>query len=294
MLKSIPFLSHGPRDRSHRPAFWAEALLVTAGAALVAASFNTLLRPNALAPGGLPGLSLLVQRTVRVEPAITQAGLNVVILLVAWQQLGRAFALRNVLGCLLLPLFVWLSRDWPALTHDRLLAVLCGAGGTGVGLGLVFRGRGSVGGFSALALILNRRHGISVDRSLVALDGLIVLAAAFVFPAEAVLCALVGVVLIGRIARSVLTGFDTAMVAFVVSQEPGRIKEAVLHDLDLGLTLIPARGGYTDTSRDMLMVVMRPGDVPRLKACVRNLDPAAFVVLAGSSEVLGYGFKPHL
>lgn len=282
------------RDRVWRPRPLADAALVLAGAALVALSFNLLLRPNGITPGGLPGFSLLLLAWFGWEPALSQAGMNILLLLAAWRWLGGRFALQSVLGCIALPVFVALTRDWAPLTQDHLLAAICGAGGTGVGVGLVFRGHGSVGGFSTVAMMLHRTRGWPVDRVLWTFDGVVVLLAATLFPADAVLASLVGVVLIGRTARAVLTGFDTATFALIVSNDSARVQAMVLKELDLGLTVIPAKGGYTGEGRELLMVVMHPEDVPRLKAQVRAIDPSAFLVLASSSEVLGHGFKPHL
>ncbi|HLP09950.1 MAG TPA: YitT family protein [Opitutaceae bacterium] len=290
-MASAPILSH---RRTIARSSSRDLALVVCGAALVALSFNLLLRPNQLAPGGLPGVSLLVERATGLPPAFSQALLNVGFLLFGWRALGRGFVLRSLLGSLLLPLFVWCTHDWGALTHDRMLAVLCGGAGTGVGVGLVFRGGGSVGGFSALALVAQRKWHLPVDRTLLTLDGAVVALAALAFPADAVLGALVGVFIIGRSARAVLTGFSNAQCGLIVTRHPAAIREAVLHELDLGLTVLPAQGGYTGEVREVLMVVMRPADVPRLKATVRALDSEAFVVLVEADEVLGYGFKPNV
>lgn len=282
-----------PHRRTVAPSRLRDLALVVLGAALVALSFNLLLRPNQLAPGGLPGLSLLIERATRVPPAWSQAVLNTLFLLVGWRGLGRGFLLRSLFGSLLLPLFVALTASWPALTQDRMLAVICGGAGTGLGVGLVFRGRGSVGGFSSLALVAHRKWGVPVDRALLTLDGAVIVLAALAFPADAVLGALVGVFLIARTARAVLTGFSNAQCGLIVAREPAAIREAVLRELDLGLTVLSGQGGHTGETREVLMVVMRPADVPRLKATVRALDPRAFVVLVDAAEVLGYGFQPH-
>lgn len=269
-----------------------DVALVVLGTALAALSFNLLLRPNQIAPGGLPGLSLLLERAAGVSPALSQVVLNAAFLALAGPLLGRGFVTRSVLGSLLLPLFIWLTRDWPALTHERMLAVFCGGPALGAGLGLVFHGRGSVGGFSAVAAVLHRRFGLPVDRALLVLDGTVVALAATVFPAEAALGALLCAYLISRTARATLTGFSNAQVALIVARNAPVIREAVLRQLDLGLTTLAGRGGHTGEPREVLMVVMRPADVPRLKATVHALDREAFVILAEASEVLGYGFKP--
>jgi uncharacterized membrane-anchored protein YitT (DUF2179 family) len=290
---SMVFSAALPHRRPVTPSLVRDLALVVSGTALVALSFNLLLRPNQLAPGGLPGLSLLIERASGVPPAVSQAALNVAFLLFGWRVLGRGFLLRSLLGSLLLPLFVAFTSSWPALTHDRMLAVICGGVGTGLGVGLVFRGRGSVGGFSVLALLAQRKWGVPVDRTFLALDGLVVTLAALTFPPDAVLGALVGVFIISRSVRAVLTGFTNAQCGLIVTRQPLPIREAVLRELDLGLTVLAGQGGYTGEPRDVLMVVMRPADVPRLKATVRALDPEAFVVLVEAGEVLGYGFKSH-
>ncbi len=268
--------------------------VVLVGSLLIALSFNLLLRPNGITPGGLPGVSLLALQKLGWEPAWTQFAFNAVVVSAGAYWLGRRFAWQSLLSCLVVPAVVWLTRDWRPLAQDPLLAAVTGAVGTGLGVGLVFRGHGSAGGFSTLAMLAYRLRGWPIDRVLWTLDGTVVALAAFLFPSEAVLASLVGVALIGRTARWVLTGFDTATFALIVSAQPERVREVILRELDLGLTVLPARGGYTGEAREVLMVVMRPGDVPGLKATVRELDPAAFMVLASSSEVLGHGFKPHL
>jgi len=287
------FSPGSPHRRTATPSHGRDLALVVLGTALVALSFNLLLRPNQLAPGGLPGVSLLLERGAGLPPALSQALFNLAFLFAGWRVLGRSFVARSVLGSLLLPLFVWLTHAWPALTHDRMLAVICGGVGTGLGVGLVFRGHGSVGGFSAVAIMLNRKYGVPVDRTFLVLDGSVVALSALAFPPEAVLGALIGVFLVGRAARAVLTGFSNAQCGLIIAQHPAPIREAVLRELDLGLTVLPGRGGYTGAEREVLMVVMRPADVPRLKATVRTLDPTAFVVLVEAGEVLGYGFNPH-
>ncbi|MCF3651587.1 YitT family protein [Synoicihabitans lomoniglobus] len=287
------FKAGNNRRRDPRPRTWRDLVLVVIGALIVALGFNLLLRAGGIAPGGVPGASLVLQRMTGVEPAIWQAVLNGGLLVFGGLMLGKAFLVRCALGSALVPGFVALTRDLTPLTTNPLLAAICGGVVVGAGIGLVFLGRGSVGGFSTVALVLHRRFDWPVDRSIMVMDGGVILAAAFVFPTEQALCAIVAAALLARTVRRVLTGGDHAKLALVVTRRAEAVQDAVLHEIDLGLTRLQGRGGYTDEARDLLMVVMRPGDVPRLKRVVRELDPSAFVTLADASEVLGYGFKTH-
>ncbi|MNP68186.1 hypothetical protein D3C76_1641040 [compost metagenome] len=86
-------------------------------------------------------------------------------------------------------------------------------------------------------------------------------------------------------------GFNYAKVAYILSEETEAIAEAVLHDLDRGLTRLNGAGGYTGVERTVLMVVVSQNEVSRLKELVRDVDPAAFIIISETREVLGKGFK---
>jgi len=281
------------RRRSRRPRLLKDTAFLVIGCIIGGLAFTLFLRPNGITPSGVVGLSLVLYKTIGLEPAYTQWGLNLIALgLGAWW-FGRDFMVRSIVATLVLPLVVFLARGLPPLTTNPLLAAICGGVGVGIGVGLVFRANGSIGGFSTLALALQKSTGITMDRIFWVLDGLVVLCAALAFTAEQVLCAMVSIALAGRTIRGVLTGFGTSKVAMIVSTQAEEICAAILRDIPLGVTKLTGQGGYTGEARQVLLTVMRPTEMVRLKNTVRAIDPAAFMILCDASEVLGYGFKSH-
>ena len=280
-------------SRTRRPHPLLDLGYIVAGCIVAGLSFTLFLRPNGIVPSGVVGLSLVIERGLGFEPAYTQWILNLVALAIGAWWLGRDFFLRSLAANVLLPLIVLLTRDFPPLTNNMLLAAICGGVGAGIGIGLVFRGNSTLGGFSMLALALQRATGLTMDKIFIVLDGLVVLCAALAFSAEQVLCALVCITLAGRTIRGVLTGFGTSKVAMIVSTHAEEICAAILRDIPLGVTKLSGQGGYTGEPRQVLMTVMRPMEMVRLKEVVRAVDPAAFMILCDASEVLGYGFKSH-
>ena len=279
--------------RARRPHPLQDSVYIIAGCIIAGFAFTLFLRPNGIAPSGVVGVSLVLFKTAGIEPAYTQWVLNLIALgLGAWW-FGRDFMVRSIAATLLLPLVVFLTRDLAPLTTNPLLAGICGGVAVGIGVGLVFRANGSIGGFSTLALALHRSTGLPMDKIFWVLDGLVVLCAALAFSAEQVLCAMVSIVLAGRTIRGVLTGFGTSKVAMIVSTQAEEICAAILREIPLGVTKLEGQGGYTGERRQVLMTVMRPTEMVRLKHTVRAIDPAAFMILCDASEVLGYGFKPH-
>lgn len=292
-LPLTPAQQRAAKEREKRPHPVRDFCLILLGCVVAGLSFTVFLRPHNIAPSGVVGVSLVVNAVFGIEPAYTQWALNAVALAVGAWWLGRDFAVRSLTATLLLPLVVFLSDGLKQLTTDPLLAAICGGVGVGLGVGLIFRANSSIGGFSTLALAIQKATGLTMDKVFIFLDGLVVLFAALTFTAEEVLFAIVAIVLAGRTVRGVLTGFGASKVALIVSNRAEEICAAILRDIPLGVTKLSGQGGYTGEPKQVLMSVLRPMEIVRLKHTVRAIDPNAFMILCDASEVLGYGFKPH-
>ncbi|WP_317890162.1 YitT family protein [Paenibacillus sabuli] len=268
------------------------SILLVLGAFAIAASFNLFLLPAGIASGGVAGISILVERLTGLAPAYTQWGVNLPLFIAGWLLLGRRFALRTLLGSAVLPLFVLLTQGWSdwSPTADPLLAALYGGIGVGLGLGLVFRGRGSTGGLDLAAQMLNRYTGLRLGLAVACFDGLVIAAAGVVISPENALYALIGLFVTSKTIDIMQTGLAVSKVAFIISQHTTMLSGAILHELDRGLTRLDAHGGYTDTAKEVLMVVVGQSEVPKLKALVKSVDPQAFVIISNTAEVVGEGF----
>lgn len=267
--------------------------LLLVGCLMIALSFNFFLNPNQIASGGVAGISTIVQHVFGIEPAVMQWVLNIPLFILGMLFLGGQFGLKTAVASVVLPLFVLVTRDLHPLTTNALLATIYGGIGLGAGLGIVFRGRGSTGGLDSAAQLIHRWIGVSYGIAVAMLDGAVILTAGIVFSPEKALYALIGLFVTTKTIDVVQTGFRYSKVAFIMSRETEAIREAVLYELDRGLTLLDGRGGYTKEDRPTLMVVVSQTEVTRLKTIVRSVDPHAFLILADANEVLGEGFKVH-
>lgn len=157
-----------------------DTMMILVGSFITAIAFNLFLVPNHIASGGVSGLSIIVESLFGIEPAYTQWALNIPLFFAGFLVLGRNYAIRSLLGTIVLPLFVFLTKDWSVPTTDMLLASLYGGIGVGLGLGIVFRGRGSTGGLSTLAQIVQRYTGLSLSVCVVIMDGTVIALAGFI------------------------------------------------------------------------------------------------------------------
>lgn len=268
-----------------------DTIFIIAGSFIMALAFNLFFLPNHIASGGVSGLSVLVQAWLGIEPAFTQWALNIPLLFLAFWLIGREYGVRSLLGSMVLPLFVFLTKDWVIPLSNPLLASIYGGIGVGVGMGLVYRGRGSTGGLSIVAQLLHKYSGLAFSLCIVILDAIVISSAAMVLSLEQALYALIGLYVTGKVIDAIELGFSFTKVAYIISDHTEPITKAILEDLDRGLTKLTAQGGYTGEHRTVLMVVVGQSEIPRLKTVVQSVDPDAFVIIHNAHEVLGEGFR---
>lgn len=264
---------------------------VLIGAAIVAISFNVFLLPNEVASGGVSGISTILYGVFGWTPAFVQWAFNIPLFILGVVLLGRNFGLKTAVGTIFLPLVVFLTASWEPWTADPLLGGLFGGILVGLGLGIVFRGNASTGGTDLAAQIITKYTGLTLGTSVALIDGLIVLAAAFVFDIEKGLYALISLYVTTKTIDIVQVGFGRSKLVYIITNHQIAVRDAIFEEVDRGVTQLTATGGYTDSEKPILMVVVHQTEFNRLKQLVKRIDPAAFVIVSDASEVLGEGFK---
>ena len=270
-----------------------DTCLLVAGLFVMALSFNRFLVPHHIACGGVVGISSVLHLAFNTNSALVQLITNVLILIAGGIMLGRGAVWRGIIGSLLLPVAVSVTTG-PTWADDQLLAAVAGGAGLGAGLGLALRSGSTIGGFSLLARIIDRHTGWGVARTLALMDGVVILAVGAVTKSpQTVILSMAAIFATTRAVDMVNTGLARAKTIWIVSKHSAAIREAVLHQLDLGMTVIAGRGGFSDEPCDVLMVVVAPGDLFRVKQVVVKIDRDAFTTVADAHEVLGHGFHHY-
>lgn len=268
-----------------------EFIYILLGSATVALSFNLFLLPNKVASGGVSGISTILNSLFGWEAAYVQWAFNIPLFIAGIIFLGKMYGARTLIGTLFLPFVVYLSRNLEPATFDPLLGALFGGIGVGLGLGITFRGNASTGGTDLAAQIVHKYTGISLGKSVVFIDGLIVVTAAIVFDIESGLYALIGLFVTSKTIDLVQVGLGNSKMALIITNRQDEVRQEIFDKLDRGVTKLSGYGGYTDDERPMLMCVVEQKEFTKLKQVVQSVDTSAFVVVMDAAEVLGEGFK---
>ena len=268
---------------------------IASGALLQALAIRLFLVPSNLVSGGVSGISQLINYFTGWPIGMMIFIGNVPLFLLGWKFLGgKRFALRTAFAVaavsLLTDMLVFFLPE-SGLTDDILLNTLYGGVVSGLGFGLVYRGKGTSGGSDVLARILSHWRGISISQSYLATDAIVMFTAGLVFSWENALYALVMLYISGIAAEAITQGSDVVRTAMIITNKPKEVAQQILENLERGVTFIPARGGYTGEDRTILYCVISRSEAAQVKALVNEIDPRAFLVIGHATEVLGEGFR---
>ncbi len=274
--------------------FLIDFFCIAVGAVVLAAGMNMFMIPNMLAPGGISGLGVFFYYLFNIPVGLTIVVLNIPLFITGFIVLGPRIVVQSVIGTLLFSLAVEITAPFlPTATNDMLLASVYGGIVMGIGLGLVFRFRGSTGGTALLSLILSKKAGISPGQALLWGDLVVLGLAIFVFSSEAAMYAALALFISSKVIDAILEGFGMAKSAMIITGNGITINEKLIHELGRGVTRIEGSGGYTGEGREVLLCVVTRPQIARLKEIIHETDPDAFVIIGNVTEVQGEGFKSN-
>lgn len=266
------------------------------GVIIQAFAMRLFLVPALLVSGGISGAAQLINYLTNLPIGMMILIGNIPLFFLGWRYLGGLrFALRTAFAIFFFSIFTdLLVLVLPAagVTHDLVLNSIYGGLMYGIGLGVVYRGKGTSGGSDILGRILNHRLGISISTSYLITDSIVVLLGGFIFDWERALYGLVVIYISGLAAEIAFEGRAIYRTAMIVTEKPEEIAHAIFDVLERGVTLLQGSGGYTHIDRTVIYSVITQSEIPQLKEIVTEQDPKAFMVIGQAHEALGEGFRP--
>jgi uncharacterized membrane-anchored protein YitT (DUF2179 family) len=264
---------------------------ITVGSLFVALALTVFLVPNRIAAGGISGLATVFYYITSFPIGVTMLAINIPLFFAGTKIMGASFGFRTIYGILSLSIFTdLLQPHMVSLTDDLLLASIYGGVLSGIGLGIVFRSRGTTGGTDLIASLINHFTGVTVGEGLLIADGIVVTLAGIFFNLEVALYAAVTIFITSNTIDTVQEGLHFKKGVLIISDKVDEINEMVVNDLNRGATRFEAKGGYTGAAKDVLLCVISRTEISELKKAITEIDKEAFVIISNVNEVLGEGF----
>ena len=268
-------------------------IILTIAAMIYAISISLFLDPNNIAPGGVTGIAILINRFVAIPTGTINFLLNIPIVLLGLWKFGWRFICSTMYTLAMITIFMNQIASYGAVTQDLLIAAVLGGALLGVALALVFRAGATTGGADIIVKVLRTRwKHIKTNVLFLCFDTMVVVASWIVFQDLTVaFYAGVAVVIDSIVMDKILYGLDEARLTYIISTNPEQMKQRILSELDITATIITARGAYTNQLKELLMIVTRKQVYPKLEEIVKDEDTSAFMIVSSANEIFGEGYK---
>lgn len=270
-------------------------IVMTLASLIYAVGVASFIDPSNLAPGGLTGIAIIVNRYTGLETGTLIFVLNIPIVLIGFWKFGWRFMVSTFYCVVLTSVFTNLLAPFGAATDDVLLAAIIGGALVAFSLGTVFKCGATTGGTDIIIKLLRKRFPHLRTGALFMLtDAVIVTVSAFVFrDINAALYAAITVVVSSLVMDVVLYGRDGAKMIYIISDHSEIITARLLEELDIGVTHMDGTGAYSGKEKKVIFCVMRKALAPRAEQIVKEEDPDAFMIVSSATEIFGEGYKSY-
>lgn len=258
------------------------------GAFLAALAIQVFLYPNALIDGGVIGIALILGR-------LTEDGLipvylillNLPFIYLAYRFIRRNFVIQMSLALIVFSIFLLLTKHFPPYHGEILEVIVLGGAILGIGSGLIIRYGGCTDGSEILGIIANKKFGFTVGQVVLFFNFFVFTIYGLIFlDWHIAVQSLLTYIVAFKMIDLVIIGLEEIKEVTVISKKSEKISKTILDELGLGLTMIPARGGFSGEERFILTIIVERLDLSELKELILNVDPDAFLTVSNIYEVV--------
>ena len=273
-----------------------EFLMLNLGTLLVAAGVYFFKFPNNFSTGGVSGIAIVLGRYIEaLTPGTVVSILNYLLLAVGFLIFGSGFGFKTAYSTILMSGSIQLLEIvYPMtapFTGQPLMELLFAVGLPAVGSAILFNIDASTGGTDVVAMIMRKYTSLNIGKALLVSDSVITLAACAAFGMETGLFSVFGLIIKAFLVDSVIESFNMCKYFTIVSRNPEAICEYITKELKRSATVVPGVGAFSKEEQTVVLAVMSRAQAVLLQKYIRHNDPAAFMMITNTSEIIGKGFR---
>lgn len=272
-----------------------DIIVIIIGSAVYSLGVHIFVSPNGIAPGGATGIAVIIAEFAPIKVGTLILLLNIPLIIAGFIRLNKSTMVKTLIAVVMISVFTDLAEMfipvYKADVGNGILAAVFGGGIMGFGMGLNYRSEGTTGGTDILTKMLGRRFPeMRLGVLQAAIDGIVVLGGLVTYrDINVVLYAIIAIFAQTKAMDFVLYGGNDCRFLFVFSDNTDEIAKRLLEQRR-GVTLFKAEGAYSGAERNVIATAVHRNAYSKVKRLVHEVDPRAFVVVTGTSEVLGEGF----
>ena len=273
---------------------WWDGVKILAGTALTSFAFRFFTFPNHIVSGGVTGVAQIVNMLTGFPVGVFTILMNIPLFLLAWKKLGRRFVVLTAvcmgLSSVSIDLLEKVARP---LTEDPMLAAVYGGVIKGAGFGLIYTTGATTGGADIPSRMLRRKYPhINFGTFSLGINAVIILSFAVIFRRfDSSMYTLICMYISSKVISLILYGPIDSRLCYIISDRSEEVRSAITGRLGRGATMLQGHGAWSGKEEQVILCVVKPPQLARLRALVREIDESAFLVVSDARSVYGKGFE---
>ncbi len=273
---------------------WWDGVKILAGTALTSFAFRFFTFPNHIVSGGVTGIAQIVNMLTGFPVGVFTILMNIPLFLLAWKKLGRRFVVLTAvcmgLSSVSIDLLEKVARP---LTEDPMLAAVYGGVIKGAGFGLIYTTGATTGGADIPARMLRRKYPhINFGTFSLGINAVIILSFAVIFRRfDSSMYTLICMYISSKVISLILYGPIDSRLCYIISDRSDEVRSAITGRLGRGATMLQGHGAWSGKEEQVILCVVKPPQLARLRKLVREIDENAFLVVSDARSVYGHGFE---
>jgi len=272
-------------------------IMLTVAGIINAFGITMFLMPVKLYDSGISGTSMLLSQITPeyLTLSVFLVILNFPLFLFGLKKQGKLFTVYALYTVTIYSLASWIITDIlpidvsvasPLAGTDLILCALFGGIISGIGSGLAIRFGGAMDGVEVMAVIFSKRLGITVGTFVMVYNIILYVICGIVI--KSWILPLYSIVTYAAALKTIdfiVEGFDRSKGAMIITERPEEVRMALTEAFGSGMTLVDARGGYSNVKKTMVYFVVNRFQVVRMKDIVHEIDPTAYITISEVADV---------
>ncbi len=270
-------------------------IMLLCGLVITSFAISQFTLPNKIVGGGVSGIATLLYHTVGIQPGVSNAVINITLLLIGLKVLGKRFIISTATASLLLSLLVQLFSYLPPVTDNVILASVFGGALYGGGIGLALASGASSGGTDILGRLLQHKFSyLPIGKLIMVVDGIVIFCSFIAFgKLELTLFGVVTLVVSTYTIDTLIRKLNVSKLAFIVTAKGDEVAKKLVSTSPRGCTVVDTVGAYTGEHNKMLVCALKDSELPAFQRKILEIDPGAFIIFSESSQIVGNGFHVY-
>jgi len=268
--------------------FGRNIFLFAMGMLISAMAFNLFFEPYNVIPNGSGGFSFLIAYVIDADISLITLIVSLILMLLGLIFFGWDYAIKMLAYTILYPSFLkattLITRLIDLENTSLFLIMVIGGAMLGFSTGLVRKSGFNPSGFSVVYDIMKKYFYVSIGTSTLIVNLVMIIVSGFIFGFESAVYAIISLLVSSHIVDKVIIGISDNKVFYIITNKPYEIRDYIIDKLHYSVTVVNARGGYTNKKRKMLMCVVPTIEYLKLKELVSAIDPKVFFLIVDTYE----------